>query len=189
MKGFLLSAIVLLVLAACGQEPISQSPFSGAVAGPAPRPCVFPNVNDLALLAYQSDVVAVGSVDGAEVVHYAGRSTPYTRHTVHVQTVLRGTVNSKTLTIEEIGGVPVPVLQPGPYVVFLAKTARADGLATYFLADGLNGAFPLRAKGVVRECPSFPSTEPRAVADGGGVTLSDFSNQIRNLPTITVPHK
>ena len=142
------------------------------------------------MLASQSDVVAVGSVDGAKVVHYGGINSAFTRHTLHIQSVLRGAFAGKWLTIEEAGGVPVPIMQPGPYVVFLIKTDRTDGLTSYFLTEGLNGAFPLRAKGVVRECPTFPATVQMPEASGSGVALTDFSNEIRDLPAIPrPPHK
>lgn len=161
-----------------------------AIAGPPQGPCIFPNSEELALLASASDVVAVGSVDSGQVVHYAGINSAFTRHTLHISSVLRGTFAGKSLTIEEAGGVPVRIMQPGPYVVFLVKTDRTDSLTSYFLAEGLNGAFPLRTKGVVRECPTFPATHQMPEAAGSGVALSDFSDEIRNLPTIPrPPHK
>lgn len=182
---------VLLLVASCGQPTTAQnSDGAVALAGPPHQPCVFPTTQELALLASESDVVAVGSVDRAQVVHYAGINSAYSRHMLHIQSVLRGTTSSKSLMIEELGGVPVPILQPGLYVVFLVKTSRTDGLKTYFLADGLNGAFPVRAKGVVRECPTFPATVAIPEAAGSGVALADFTNEIRNLPALAPPpHK
>lgn len=160
------------------------------MAGPVRGPCIFPNSEQLALLASESDVVAVGSVDSARVVHYAGINSAYTRNRFHVQSVLRGTFAGKSLTIEEIGGMPVPIMQPSQYVVFLVKTNRTDGLTSYFLAEGLDGAFPVRAKGVVRECPTFPASVHMPEAPGSGVPLTDFSDEIRNLPALPPPpHK
>jgi hypothetical protein len=186
-----LVALVLVFVAAFGQpSAVPKSDGAVAMAGPPQRPCVFPTRQELAVLASQSDVVAVGSVTRAQVVHYAGIQSAYSWHTIHVQSVLRGATSSKSLRIEEIGGVPVPILQPGPYVVFLIKSGRTDGVTTYFLADGLNGAFPIRAKGVVRECPTFPATVVMPEATGSGATLADFTNDIRNSPAVAPPpHK
>lgn len=142
------------------------------------------------MLASDSDVVAVGSVDSGQVVHYAGINSAYTRHKLHIQSILRGTSTGKSLTIEELGGVPVPIMQPGQYVVFLVKTNRTDGLTSYFLAEGLDGAFPVRAKGVARECPMFPASVQIPEAPGSGVPLTDFIDEIRNLPAVArPPHK
>jgi hypothetical protein len=180
-----ISALVVLLMAGCG--PAVQSHGASLMGGPPERPCTFPSTQELALLASESDIVAVGTVDGAQVVQYAGISSAYTRNTLHIHSVLRGAAASRSLTIEEVGGVPMPT---GPYVVFLVKTARTDGLVSYFLAEGLNGAFPVRARGVVRECPTFPATVHMPEASGSGVALTDFSDQIRDLPALPQPpHK
>jgi hypothetical protein len=125
---------------------------------------------------------------------YAGISSTYTRYTLRVQSVLRQKASGtpSTLLIEEVGGVPVPILQPGAYVVFLVKTARTDTLTTYFVADGLNGAFSLRSAAVYRECANYqsPANLIEASGRGQGMSQADFSNQVRALPAMAgPPHK
>jgi hypothetical protein len=184
LKLVLLAAT--LCLAACGQ-PQQQSvlsPPAHQMFGPLPRPCVFPDANELALLASASTVVAIGQADSAQVFHYPGISTPFTRHTFHLQSIVLGAASSQTLVIEENGGVPVPILEPAQYVLFL----RQDGSA-YNITNGLSGAFPLRAKGVVRECPTFPATAAKQEASGSGVSLQDFTKTLRSLPTVVVAHR
>jgi len=152
--------------------------------GPVPKACVFPTAAELADLASWSSVVAIGQADSAQVFHRPGTSVPYTRHAFHLQSIILGAASSETLVIEEDGGVPIPILEPGQYLLFLSQ----DGSA-YYITAGLNGAFPLRAKGVVRECPTFPATAAKQEASGSGVSLQDFTKTLRNLPTVAVAHK
>jgi hypothetical protein len=141
---------------------------------------VFPTANELALLASASTVVAIGQADSAQVVHRPGRSIPYTRHTFHLQSIFLGAAGSETLVVEETGNVPLP-FEPGSYVLFLSQNGP-----TYYISDGLYGTFPVRAKGVVRECPTYSPTAPLEEASGSGVSLQDFTNTLRSLPTVAV---
>jgi hypothetical protein len=179
LKLLLLAAT--LCLAACGQpQPQSVlSPPAHQMFGPLPRPCVFPDANELAIMASESTVVAIGQADSAQVFHYPGISTPFTRHTFHVQSIVLGTASSNTLVIQENGGVPVPILEPAQYVLFLSQ-----GGSMYIITNGLYGAFPVRAKGVVRECPTYSATATLEEAYGGGVSLQDFTKTLRSLPTV-----
>jgi hypothetical protein len=154
------------------------------MAGPVLLPCVFPTAAELADLASFSSVVAIGQADSAQVFHRAGISTPYTRHTFHLQSIVLGAASGKTLVIEEDGGVPIPILEPGQYLLFLSQNGSA-----YYITAGLNGAFPVRGKGVIRQCPTFPATAAKQEAPGGGAQLQDFVATIHNLPTVTPPHK
>jgi hypothetical protein len=179
----LLMLAATLCLAACGQQQQQSvsSPLRDQIAGPALMPCVFPTANELAILASASTVVAIGQADSAEVVHRPGRSIPYTRHTFHLQSIVLGAASSgKKLVIEEIGDVPLP-FEPGRYVLFLSQNGP-----TYYITEGLYGAFPLRAKGVVRECPTYSPAAPLEEASGSGVSLSDFTKTLRSLPSLAV---
>jgi len=181
----LLLLVATLCLAACGQQQQQSvpSPPAQQIAGPALFPCVFPAANELAILASASSVVAIGQADSAQVVHRPGISTPYTRHTFHLQSIVLGAASSQTLVIEEIGDVPLP-FEPGQYLLFLSQTG-----STYYITEGLYGAFPLRAKGVVRECPTYSATAALEEASGSGVSLQDFTKTLRSLPTVAVAHK
>jgi hypothetical protein len=128
--------------------------------------------------------VAIGQADSAQVVHRPGRSIPYTRHTFHLQSIVLGAAGSETLVIEETGGVPRPILEPGQYVLFLSQNGP-----TYYITEGLYGAFPLRAKGVVRECPTYSATAGREEASGSGVSLQAFTKTLRSLPTVAAAYK
>jgi hypothetical protein len=154
------------------------------MAGPVRMPCVFPDAKELALLKSVSTVVAIGQADSAQGFHYPGISTPFTRHTFHLQSIVLGAASSQTLVIEEDGGVPLPILEPAQYLLFLSQSGSA-----YYITAGLNGAFPLRAKGVVRECPTFPATAAKEEAPGSGVSLQDFTKTLRSLPTVAVAHR
>jgi len=94
-----------------------------------------------------------------------------------------GAASSETLVIEEIGDVPLP-FEPGQYVLFLSQNGP-----TYYITEGLYGAFPLRAKGVVRECPTYSATAALEEASGSGVSLQDFTKTLRSLPTVAVAYK
>src|SRR5260370_8260120 len=92
-----------LCLAACGQ-PQQQSvlsPPAHQMFGPLPRPCVFPDANELALLASASTVVAIGQADSAQVFHYPGISTPFTPHTFHLQSIVLPAPTTHPLLINE----------------------------------------------------------------------------------------
>ncbi len=185
MKLLLLAAT--LCLAACGQQQQQQSapsPPAVRMAGPVLPACVFPTAAELAVLASSSSVVAIGQADSAQVFHRPGISTPYTRHTFQIQSIVLGAASSKTLVIEEDGGVPIPILEPGQYLLFLSQTG-----STYYITNGLYGAFPVRGTGVVRQCPTFPATAAKQEAPGGGVSLQDFTQTLRSLPTVAVTHK
>lgn len=181
MKRLLL--VATLCLAACGQQQQQSvaSPPADHIAGPVRPPCLFPTSDELAIMAATSSVVAIGQADSGQVVYRAGISTPYTRQTFHVQSILRGAAPSKDLVIEEIGGTP---FEPGVYILFLAQAG-----GTYSVNAGLDGAFPVRSNGVVRECPTFPATRTKQEAPGGGMALQSFTDMIRNLPIVTIPHK
>jgi hypothetical protein len=177
----LLLVAATLCLASCGQQQQQSVPPPPANHISLPgliRPCAFPAANELALLASASTVVAIGQADSAQVVHRPGRSIPYTRHTFHLQSIVLGAAGSETLVIEEIGDVPLP-FEPGQYVLFLSQNGP-----TYYITEGLYGAFPLRAKGLVRECPTYSPTAPLEEASGSGVSLQDFTQTVRSLPTV-----
>jgi hypothetical protein len=191
LKLVLLAAA--LCLAACGhrqQQSAAGQPSASVAAtpshhifGPVPKDCVFPDANELAILASASTVAAIGQADRAQVVHRPGRSIPYTRHTFHIQSIVLGAAGGETLVIEEIGDVPLP-FEPGQYLLFLSQNGP-----TYYITNGLYGAFPLRANGVVRECPPFSATAALQEAPGSGVLLQDFTKTLRSLPTVAVPHR
>jgi hypothetical protein len=141
-------------------------------------PCVFPTADELTDLASFSSVVAIGQADSAQIFHRAGISTPYTRHAFHIQSIILGAASSQTLVIEEDGGVPIPILEPGQYLLFLSQNGSA-----YYITAGLKGAFPVRGNGVIRQCPTFPATAAKQEAPGGGVSLQDFTQTLRSLPT------
>jgi hypothetical protein len=191
-----LAAVSLLVVGVARWPAMQPTAAVGAIAGPGPpaQPCIFPEVPDLARLANASDIAAVGTVGRGQVLHYVGISQAFTRYTLRVQSVLRqkGPSVPNTLIIEEAGGMPVRMMQPGSYVLFLVKSDRTDGLASYFVADGLYGAFPVRAGAVYRECPNYesPATLAKASGNGQGMLETDFSNEIRDLPALPPPpHK
>jgi hypothetical protein len=181
----LLLLVASLCLAACGQPQQQSVPSRPAhhIFLPVVRPCVFPAANELAILASASTIVAIGQADSAQVVHYPGISTPFTRHAFHLQSIVLGAASSETLVIEETGGVPIPVLEPGQYLLFLSQNGP-----TYYITEGLYGAFPLRAKGVVRECPTYSATAALEEASGSGVSLQDFTKTLHSLPTVAVAH-
>jgi hypothetical protein len=154
------------------------------MAGPVFMPCVFPDAAELAALASFSSVVAIGQADSAQVVHRPGISTPYTRHTFHLQSIVLGAASGDTLVIEEDGGVPIPILEPSQYLLFLSQNG-----STYYITAGLKGAFPVRGNGVVRQCPTFPATAAKQEAPGGGVSLQTFTQTLRSLPTVAVTYK
>jgi hypothetical protein len=166
------------------QQQSVAAPPAHQIFGLALRPCVFPAANELALLASASTVVAIGQADSAQVFHYPGISTPFTRHTFHLQSIVLGAASSQTLVIEENGGVPLPILEPAQYVLFLSQ-----GGSMYNITNGLYGAFPVRAKGVVRECPTYSATAAKQEASGSGISLQEFTKTLRSLPTVVVAHR
>jgi hypothetical protein len=177
----------LFVLAAAFGHTAAPSRAATALAGPPTGPCVFPDAAELTALAGASDLVVNGTVEGkAQVVQYAGISQPLTRYALRVRSVLRGSTLSSVLTIEEAGGVPVPIMQPGPVIAFLTRADRTDGLTTYFLSNGLEGAFLLRPAGVTRECAHFHAASTFVV---GAQSEADFSDQVRGLTPSAAPHK
>jgi hypothetical protein len=190
MKRFILaSAAVLLGLFALTAAFGHAAPKDTALVPPGPliRPCVFPGTAELADLAGASDLVVDGTVVGsAQVIHYAGIAQPFTRYMLRVRSVLRGSTPSSVLTIEEAGGVPVPILQPGPQITFLQLAQRTDGLTTYFVVSGLDGTFLIKPTGVTRECPRGQAASVYARSPQ---TEASFSDQVHQLTASMAPHK
>jgi hypothetical protein len=194
-----LSLICLFAVTALRDNPRVESSFNKplvqsniAIAPPEPptQPCTFPDTNELASLVAGSDLIAIGVVEGsAQVVHYAGRSSTYTRYTLRVTSVMKqsGTTAPRSILIEELGGVPDPILRPGPYLLFLAESSGTDGISRYFIYSGLYGAFPIRAGGVYRQCPNYRSpASPREATGGGqGMAEADFIDEVRTVPPST----
>jgi hypothetical protein len=175
---------------AFSQTTSPSRPAAFALGGPPRLACAFPTQSELADLAGASDLVVAATVEGRpQVVTYAGINQPFTRYALRVRSVLRGANASGVLTVEEVGGVVTPILQPGPQVVFLQKVQRSDGLTTYFVVDGLNGTFLTRAAGMTRECPHGAAPSTFVVGHGADASEATFGREVRELRPTPPPHK
>jgi hypothetical protein len=192
MKRLILASgtalIGLFVLAAAlGHSAPMNRPAVGTLGGPPIGSCAFPDGAELNDLAAGSDLVVNGIVEGqAQVIHYGGIPQPFTRYVLHVRSVLRGSASSSVLTVEEVGGIVVPILQPGPVIAFLKQANRTDGLTTYFLTNGLAGVFLLRQAGLTRECPHGKAPSSFVVS---AQSDAQFSDVVSRLEPSAAPHK
>lgn len=185
-SGTVLLGLFVLAAAFAHSAPMNR-PVLGALGGPPTGTCVFPDAAELDDLAAGSDLVVNGIVEGqGQVIHYAAIPQPFTRYALHVRSVLRGSASSSVLTVEEAGGVVVPILHPGPVIAFLKEANRTDGLTTYFLTNGLAGVFLLRQAGLTRECPHGQAPSSFAVS---AQSEAQFSDVVSRLEPSAAPHK
>lgn len=186
-------AVLVAIQVAFGQQhrPVDIRPTtaSGDATGaaPLPRSCVFPSPNDLDPLIAQSDLVIVGSIAAPpQVIHYSYTGIPSTRYAIRIGSVVRSRapLTSAEVTVEVTGGVTEPLLHPGRYVLFLVNAKRRDGLVTYWVAGGLDGAFALRNGKTYRECANYQSPANRIQASGEsqGMPEITFVDLVRGRP-------
>jgi len=181
----IVSAPRLVATPAPASQPVATNLIGGGSDPFAWSPCIFPTTAQLAELAGFSDLVVVGTVEGAaQVVTPPGIKQQFTRYTLQVSSVLRGPSASGVLTIMESGGVVHPILSPGPQIVFLFSDGPGTG--TYTVTDGFAGIFLTRSTGMTRECPhgANPSV---FVSDGSSEAA--FSAEIQGLTPTRPPHK
>jgi hypothetical protein len=141
---------------------------------------VFPgSSSDFGGLLADSSLVVRGTIDAAPDVRQtqAGASSTEFRLQNVSQFAGQGSVPpSSTLLIDESGGVPVPLLPPSDYVLFLADVG---GTGHYTVADGMAGVFTVNSGKVDGSCPNYSDPQARREAVGSGVALQAFEELVR----------
>lgn len=153
------------------------------IAAPPTGPCIFPNSSELGELKGFSSVVIEGSV-AAVVADASNKGAYFPHHEVSVLKSLAGTAPS-SLRVMESGG-PLPLLQPGHFVLFLKETT-IPGL--YFVLNGRLGAFPISDGSVDRFCPNYNDPPSPRPALGNGVPLDSFEAAIQSSVSAPAPTK
>jgi hypothetical protein len=172
-----------MLLGACGSgthsQPIKQAlprasggQVNQARPGRPIEPCVFPTASEIGDLKAESDSAVVANVSSA-MAETGSDGQTYTRYHLHIQQVLFGTADGTDIV--ETGGVPVPLMQAGPYVLFLKGTT--DGQSVY-VVNGMSGLFPLRNGNAMRDCANGAQLDLPRQADGQ-MSASSFAATVQ----------
>lgn len=182
--GICFAGVLVTLTAACSQAgaPANRTtPHAARVMpGPPAQACVFPTASsDFGDLLAGSTLVVQADVQGPPTVMQSSAAAPSTEYVLAnvTQFADKGQKPSSTVIVDEAGGVPVPLLPPSHYVLFLGVI---PGSSHYTVVNGMLGAFPVTDNHVARNCPNYNDASNRRAATGSGVALSAFEALVRN---------
>lgn len=182
-------AVTLFSITACAgvsstASAPARSPSSHPLALPPRFPCVYPNSSAIASLANASDSV-IDAMVGPGTFSTGPFSTPpagnwdFPLSRVSILASRPGTV--VPTVIGEDGVSTHKMLSPGEYILFLTRSYKSS----FFATNGMLGAFPVDAGGVVRrQCANYQDPFHPLAARGTPLNRQRFTSFI---PLVLAP--
>lgn len=146
-------------------------------------PCALPDADSLGALLRDASVVVRARIDAAGTSESLPEQGSVTRYSARLDSVLYGNDPGSVIAIVEAGGVPVPLLQPGRYILALSST----GDSTYAVVGGYEGRLALDGDSRLhRRCVNYDDPGNPKQPDGDPtLTEQEFRGRLAQAPRPT----
>lgn len=174
--GVAFALVAMCFAAGCSGTTHSSAQTNGhAIPLPPERACVFPDANAINDLATASTVVVEATVQpGRQSPGPSSAQVVWQFSLTAVRVVSdRGGPAPMPSSVTEMGVSDDPMLRAGRYLLFLTSAGQS-----FFVTNGLAGAFPIASAKVGRECPNYADPANRLHASGNAPDVATIEGEV-----------